>query len=33
MSVDDRITLLRENDERLTGIDFVQVIRPDPEPN
>ena len=33
MSVDDRITLLRANDQRFTGIDFVQVIRPSDIPN
>jgi len=33
MSVDNRITLLLANDDRLTGIDFIQVVRPDPEPN
>jgi len=33
MSVDHRITLLLANDDRLTGIDFIQVVRPDPEPN
>jgi hypothetical protein len=33
MSIDNRATVLRGADERLTGIDFVQVIRPDPEPN
>jgi hypothetical protein len=33
MSVDDRVTLLRANEGRLTGIDFVQVIRPSSTPN
>src|ERR1041384_3750253 len=33
MSFDDRITRLRDNDDRLTGIDFVQVIRPDAAPD
>jgi hypothetical protein len=33
MSVDDRITLLRANDTRLTGIDFVQLVRPAALPN